>query len=438
MSKESNHTIFERFLHSQTSGSIVLIIATVIAVFWANSPWAKLYFDLSHLEIGVVIAEKTYKMGLAHWVKDGLMTLFFFVVGLEIKREVLLGELSSIKKASLPVFAAIGGCITPALIYFFFNTSGPTASGWGIPMATDIAFAIGILSLLGDKVPTGLKIFLTALAIVDDLIAVLVIAIFYTESINIMSLIIAGGFLFLFYIAVKFNARRPLLFFFPALGVWISFMFSGIHATVAGVLIALLVPITPRIEPSEFFQALKDYYLSLKEMGKITKETLATDKKQWLLVEKIYLTVEDMIPSGVYLEKHFHPVQAFIVLPLFALFSAGVTITSNMITHFPGDISLGIIAGLVLGKPVGIIFFSWLAIFTKIADMPKGVKWSYLFGAGLLAGIGFTMSIFISELGFKDQTLIDEAKLSIFIASFLAGLFGFLFLKLKLKGSNEI
>ncbi len=437
MLQENNHTFFERFLHSQTSGSIVLIIATVIAVFWANSPWSKLYFDLCHLNIGVVIAEKTYKMGLAHWIKDGLMTLFFFVVGLEIKREVLLGELSSFKKASLPVLAAIGGCVTPALIYFFFNPSGPTASGWGIPMATDIAFAIGILSLLGDKVPTGLKIFLTALAIVDDLIAVLVIAIFYTEDINLISLLIASGFLFLFYVAVKLNARRPLFFLFPALGVWISFMFSGIHATVAGVLIALLVPIRPRIEPSEFFQALKNYYISLKDMGEITKETLATNKNQWLLVEKIYLTVEDMIPSGVYLEKHFHPVQAFVILPLFALFSAGVTITATMISHFPGDISLGIIGGLVIGKPIGIIFFSWLAIFIKIADMPEGVRWSYIFGAGLLAGIGFTMSIFISELGFKDLALIDEAKLSIFIASFLAGILGFLFLRFSLNKRYE-
>ena len=428
----NNHTeksLFERFLHSQAAGSIVLILATVTALIWANSSWSELYHNLSHLNIGVVFAGKTYQMGLAHWVKDGLMTLFFFVVGLEIKREVILGELSSIRKAALPVMAAIGGCLVPAFIYYAFNRTGDTAAGWGIPMATDIAFALGILALFGKRVPIGLKVFLTALAIVDDLMAVLVIAVFYTAQIHFNSLIAAGIFLLLFFFAVHYQARRPGLYLIPAIGVWASLMFSGIHATVAGVLIALLIPVKSTIDPGLFFDNISRHMKRLKESGPLTRDSLVFNKKQWESVEQIYLTAEDMIPPGVYLEHYFHSVQAFIVLPLFALFSAGVPFNAETLEGFPGTVTLGIVFGLVFGKQAGILLFSWLAIFCRITDMPSGVKWSHLWGAGLLAGIGFTMSIFISELAFSSQFMIDEAKISIFIASFLAGISGYIVLK---------
>ena len=428
MKAESGGSIFERFLHSQAAGSIVLMIAAVTAVIWANTPWAKLYHDLSHLDIGVIFAGKTYHMGLAHWIKDGLMTIFFFVVGLEIKREVLLGELSTMRKATLPVMAAIGGCAVPALIYFFFNRTGQVANGWGVPMATDIAFALGILALLGDRVPIGLKVFLTALAIVDDLIAVMVIAVFYTDQINIPALLWAAAFLGLFFLAVRFQARRPLLYLFPAIGVWASVMVSGIHATVAGVLIAMLVPVKSTIEPEVFFHNIWRHIKYLHETGPLTRESLASNTKQWKAVEQIYLTAEDMIPPGVYLEKHFHSPQAFIILPLFALFSAGVTFNAQIISAFPGSVSIGIICGLVLGKPAGILLFSWLTIMAGGADMPRGVKWLHLLGAGILGGIGFTMSIFISELAFSDVAMIDEAKIGIFIASFIAGICGYILL----------
>ncbi len=428
----NNHTeksLFERFLHSQAAGSIVLILAAITAVIWANSSWSELYNNLSHLNIGVVFAGKTYQMGLAHWVKDGLMTLFFFVVGLEIKREVILGELSSIRKAALPVMAAMGGCIVPAFIYYAFNRTGDTAAGWGIPMATDIAFALGILALLGKRVPIGLKVFLTALAIVDDLMAVLVIAVFYTAQIHFNSLVSAGIFLILFFFAVHYQARRPGLYLIPAIGVWASLMFSGIHATVAGVLIALLIPVKSTIDPGLFFDNISRHMKRLKESGPLTRDSLVFNKKQWESVEQIYLTAEDMIPPGVYLEHYFHSVQAFIVLPLFALFSAGVAFNAETLGGFPGTITLGIIFGLVIGKQAGILLFSWLAIFCRITDMPRGVKWSHLWGAGILAGIGFTMSIFISELAFSSQSMVDEAKISIFIASFLAGISGYMVLK---------
>ncbi|NPA95020.1 MAG: Na+/H+ antiporter NhaA [Thermodesulfobacteria bacterium] len=429
MEQETHKSFFERFVHSQVFGSIVLIIAAVTAVVWANSPWSELYHAISHLEIGVIFAGNTYQMGLAHWVKDGLMTIFFFVVGLEIKREVLLGELSSVRKATLPVLAAVGGSVTPALIYYFFNPSGPAMSGWGIPMATDIAFALGILALLGKRVPTGLKIFLTALAIVDDLIAVLVIAIFYTAHINIKSLMLAGFFLFLFYMAVKSKSKRPFLYLFPAIGVWACFMVSGIHATIAGVIIALLIPVKSRIDPSEFLQQIKQSIDALMKSGPLTRGSLTYNKQQWQLVEEIYLAADDMIPPGIFLEKHLHPVQALFILPLFALFAAGVTINAQTLASFPGPLSLGIIVGLILGKQVGITLFSWLAIVTGIADLPKGVRWLHVWGVSVLAGIGFTMSIFISELGLGSQALIDEAKISIFIASFVAGVMGYIVLR---------
>ncbi len=432
MNNNTEKSLFERFLHSQAAGSVVLILAATTAIVWANSSWAELYHNLSHLNIGIVFAGKTYQMGLAHWVKDGLMTIFFFVVGLEIKREVVLGELSSLRKATLPIMAAAGGCIVPAFIYYAFNRTGDVAAGWGIPMATDIAFALGILALFGKRVPIGLKVFLTALAIVDDLMAVVVIALFYTAQIHFNSLIAAGIFLLLFFFAVHYQARRPGLYLIPAIGVWASLMFSGIHATVAGVLIALLIPVKSVIDPHIFFDNISMHMKRLKESGPLTRDSLVFNQKQWESVEHIYLTAEDMIPPGVYLEHYFHGVQAFIILPLFALFSAGVAFNAETLADFPGTVTLGIVFGLVFGKQAGILLFSWLAIVTGMADMPRGVRWSHLWGAGILGGIGFTMSIFISELAFSSQVLVDEAKISIFIASLLAGIAGYSVLKVVL------
>ncbi len=437
MSQEAKRTFFERFVQSQAFGSIILMLAAVMAVVWANSGWSEFYDRLSHLDIGVIFGGKTYHMGLAHWVKDGLMTIFFFVVGLEIKREVLLGELSSMRKATLPVLAAVGGSVTPALIYYYFNRSGAALSGWGIPMATDIAFAIGILALLGSRVPTGLKVFLTALAIVDDLIAVLVIAIFYTAEIHVKSLVAAAFFLFLFYLAVKAKSRRPFLYLMPAIGVWASFMVSGIHATIAGVLIALLVPVKSRIDPGRFLEQVKESIERLAGTGPLTRDSLTYNKEQWKLVEEIYLAADDMIPPGIFLEKHLHPVQALFILPLFALFAAGVTINAQTFVSFPGPLSLGVICGLILGKQIGITLFSWLAIVTGLADLPEEVGWTHIWGVSILAGIGFTMSIFISELGLGSPALVDEAKISIFIASLLAGVLGYLVLRKTLPASEN-
>jgi len=428
MKPKPNKTVFERFFHSQTAGSIVLLLATITAVVWANSPWSDLYHTLSHLDIGTYFHGKQYHLTLDHWVKDGLMAIFFFVVGLEIKREILIGELSSVKKAMLPVMAALGGAVIPALIYFFFNPSGPAANGWGVPMATDIAFALGLLALFGKRVPIGLKVFLTALAIVDDLMAVLVIALFYTDQINITALIAATFLLALLALFVRNNIHRPVCTFLLISGVWLCVFLSGIHATIAGVLLAMVVPVKATIEPKEFFNTLKRHKAWLKET-KISRQSMVADKQQRQAIQQIYLAAERMIPAGIRLEEHLHPIQAFLILPLFALFAAGVTIDNNTLAAFPSSVSLGIIAGLLIGKQVGIVGFSFLVIKSGLTELPAKVSWGQIWGVSLLGGIGFTMSIFISELAFTDAAMIADAKISIFIASILAGICGYLVLR---------
>ena len=423
----SEKSLFERFLHSQSSSSIVLLLATLTAVIWANSPWANLYHTLSHLDIGTHFAGKQYHLTLDHWVKDGLMAIFFFVVGLEIKREILIGELSSFRKAALPVMAAIGGGVVPALLYFAFNQSGPAANGWAVPMATDIAFALGLLALFGKRVPIGLKVFLTALAIVDDLLAVLVIAIFYTEQISLTALIAAVILLLLLAIIIRSNLRCPGVNLILVIGVWVCVFLSGIHATIAGVLLAMTVPVRASIEPQKFFDIICKHMALLKE-SHITRESMIEDKQQRQAIEQIYLTADEMMPSGIALEEHLHNIQAFIILPLFALFAAGVTVDQTTMAAFPGSVSIGIICGLVIGKQIGICLFSYLTILSGKAELPSGVSWGQLWGVSCLGGIGFTMSIFISELAYTDNAMIDDAKIAIFVASILSAIFGALIL----------
>ncbi len=428
MDTQQQKSMFERFIHSQTSSSIVLLLATITAVAWANSPWSDIYQTLSHLDIGTYFNGKQYHLTLDHWVKDGLMAIFFFVVGLEIKREILVGELSSVKKAMLPVMAALGGAVVPALIYFAFNPNGPAASGWGVPMATDIAFALGLLALFGKRVPIGLKVFLTALAIVDDLMAVLIIALFYTDQINFIPLFISVFLLAFLGLLIRNQINRPVCTFLLIVGVWLCVFLSGIHATIAGVILAMVVPVKATIEPKQFFNILKKYKAWLKE-SKVTRHSMIADKKQRYAIGEIYLAAESMIPAGIRLEEHLHPIQAFLILPLFALFAAGVTVDSSTFVGFPDQVSLGIMAGLLIGKQVGIFGFSFMIIKSGMTELPASVNWGQLWGVSLLGGIGFTMSIFISELAFADAAMIQNAKIAIFIASILAGICGYLVLQ---------
>jgi NhaA family Na+:H+ antiporter len=420
--------MFQRFFHSQVSGSIVLMACTAAALIWANSPWSDRYFDLAHTYIGVSWGDATFKMSLSHWIMDGLMAIFFFVVGLEVKREIVVGELSTLRKAVLPVSAALGGAIVPAIIYVALNAGGPGSPGWGVPMATDIAFALGILAMFGDRVPIGLKVFLTALAIADDMIAVVVIALFYTDQISIAGLVCTAVFIGLIALASRLGIRQMWLYVLLATGAWLGVLLSGVHATIAGVLIAMVVPVRATIKPSEFLDRCRKSIDQLSR-GELTRESMISNKDQLQALHRVYTAADDMIPAGLRLEKQLHPVQSFLILPLFALFSAGVKFDAGTLADATGTIGWGIVLGLVFGKQIGVMAASWLAIRTGQADMPAGVRWSLLWGVSCLSGVGFTMSIFVAGLAFSDETLISEAKIGILLASLISGVVGYLVLR---------
>ncbi len=425
---------FSNFIKQESFGGFILIFVTIVAIIWANSRFYDSYHYIWHdLEIGLSFGNWELKESLHYWINDGLMALFFFTVGLEIKREVLAGELSTMKKASLPIMAAIGGMVVPAIFYVIININNPQyMNGWGIPMATDIAFALGILSLLGDKVNINLKIFLTALAIADDLGAILIIAIFYTDSINYAELINAAIFLSVLILANQFGIRRTAFYAIVGLvGVWMSFIYSGVHATIAGVLIAFTIPVNPKISEQEYSDKLC-YFVKKFEKAKPNNSSLLTGKQSHLLSEIEGLSVKVHTPLQM-LEHTLHPITVFFILPLFALANAGVHIEGDLFSMLFHPISLGIIFGLVLGKFLGISLFSRLVVWLKLATLPEGLTWRQIYGAGLLAGIGFTMSIFISGLAFDSEEYIQISKVGIFAASILAAILGLILLKTESK-----
>jgi NhaA family Na+:H+ antiporter len=426
---------FEWFVHSEVAGSILLLSCTVVALLWANSPWAETYFDLLHTYIGVSWGDASFKLSLHHWINDGLMVVFFFVVGLEIKRELAVGELSSIRKATLPVAAAVGGMAVPAILFVVLNQGGEGARGWGVPMATDIAFALGILAIFGSRVPLGLKVFLTALAIADDLGAVAVIAVFYTEDINLVSLAVAFALLIVLFAAIRARARRGLLYLL-IVGVWLAVFSSGVHATVAGILVAMVIPVRPRVDPHSFIDGTEKRLERIKEM-EISEQSLLSDHEQLDLVESIHTGAGDALPTGLVLEHHLHPIQVWLILPLFALANAGVAVGGDLLAVLAHPLALGIILGLVVGKPVGIGFLSWLAVASGRGALPGGVSWAQVVGAGCLAGIGFTMSLFVTDLAFNDEVLMATAKVGILAGSLISGVLGFAILARALpKGSS--
>jgi NhaA family Na+:H+ antiporter len=414
---------FERFVHSEVSGSALLLVCTAAALGLANSSFAETYFGILYTKAGLSWGDAKFALTVQHWINDLLMVVFFFVVGLEIKRELLVGQLSSVKKALLPVMAAFGGMVVPALLYTAFNAGGEGASGWGIPMATDIAFALGVLALFGKRVPIGLKVFLTALAIVDDLGAVLVIAVFYTAQIHWLSLIVAAAFLALIAGANRLRIEHPVVYVVLALGVWAGVLGSGVHATVAGVLVALLVPIGARRDPGEFLEVSGTRLALLRDAG-LTPDSMVANRSQFDAISDLHKVSGAMRPPGLALEEMLHPFVVFFILPLFALFNAGVVIDSGFVDGLLHPVSLGILAGLVLGKQVGIVLFSWMAVKSGQADLPDGVRWSHIYGGACIAGIGFTMSLFVTELAFRDVTLLARAKVGILIASLVAALWG--------------
>jgi NhaA family Na+:H+ antiporter len=377
---------FLRFLAIEAASTILLLLATFAALVWANSSWSEGYDHFWHTPLGVVLGRRELSLSLEHWVNDGLMAIFFFLVGMEIKHEIVDGELSSRERAMLPLFGAIGGMLVPAAIYASLHTGGPALSGWGVPMATDIAFAVAALAVFGKRVPPGLKVFLLALAIVDDLGAVSVIALFYTKAFSLAALAWAGGGILLVLALQRAGVRAYPVYWIAGIAIWLATLESGVHATVAGVLLGLLTP-TRVIDP-----------ISGVEFSPVARLTQA-----------------------------LHPWSAFVVLPIFALASAGVVIDAQALRDpLAGRVTLAVTLGLLVGKPLGVTLLAWLAVRTRLAVLPPGVGWGAIFGAGILGGIGFTMALFITALAFQDPALAAASKLGVIGASVVAAGLGML------------
>ncbi len=419
----------QRFVKQEKSGGIVLGISVLAALYLANSPWSDEYFHFLENKIGIVFNDVSFlKYSLHHWINDGLMAIFFFVIGLELKREIVAGELSNPRKALLPIGAALGGMLIPAIIYFSLNPTGEASNGWGIPMATDIAFALGVLHFLGKRIPLSLKVFLTALAIVDDLGAVLVIAFFYTSEISIQSLLVGLGFVLVMFIGNKMGIRNILFYaIIGIVGVWIAFLLSGVHATIAAVLAAFVIPANVGIKENIFIERIRNSINKFKDILPNDKVTLTDEQIHQL--EIIKKDTNCAIPPLQRLEHAMHPIVTFIVLPIFALANAGVSVNVDVQELFSTNVALGVSLGLLAGKVIGIVGITWLLVKLRIAPFPEGMNMRNLFGISFLASIGFTMSLFISSLAFTDEIIITQAKIGIFTASIIGGIVGFFILR---------
>ena len=428
---------FQRFFELEAASGLLLLACAVAALVWANSPQAASYFRLWQTPVTVDVGGFALAKPLLLWINDGLMAIFFFLVGLEIKREVTVGELSEPQNAALCVAAALGGMLVPAALYAVLNAGGPGAAGWGIPMATDIAFALGVLALLGPRVPLPLKVFVTAVAIVDDLGAVLVIALFYTGGLALSPLALAGG---LFGALVVLNAvgvRHTWPYAVVGLGLWVAILQSGIHATVAGVLAALTIPSRRVINAAEYAARAEGFLGAFRKDLKLGIAEPTEDQRDAL--HSLDIASQELGNPLQRLEHALHPWVAFLIIPVFALANAGVAVGGEIAAMVADPISLGIILGLCLGKPIGILLFAWLATRVGVAVLPAGVGWSHIGGVSLLCGIGFTMSLFIASLAFADAGSLDAAKLGILVGSLLSGAAGAVVLmRAGLSGPGEM
>ena len=422
------------FMGREKSGGIVLILSVTLAMILANSNLAESYSHFFEQEVGFIVNGEPYlNYSLHHWINDGLMAMFFFVVGLELKREFIGGELADIRNTILPIGAAIGGMIVPALIFLSLNIGTPQTMGWGIPMATDIAFALGVVYLLGDKVPVSAKVFLTTLAIVDDLGAVLVIAFFYTSELSIASLLFGLGFLAVMFIGNRLGIKS--LFFYAALGiggVWVTFLLSGIHATIAAVLAAFMIPADAKINESVYLKRMKK--LTRRFEKEEPNEVRTLEEGQVDVLTHIQHDTTIAIPLLQQLEHKMSPIVTFLIMPIFAIANAGISFTDLSLSDiFSTHVAVGVTLGLLLGKPIGIIGATFLMVKMRWATLPSAITRRTLLGLGMLASIGFTMSMFISTLAFTDELLMTQAKLGIFLASILGGIGGYVLLNKKSK-----
>lgn len=413
-----------QFIHNSTTGGIVLFSSALLAIVISNSPWSEAFHHFWEIEFSIGFGKDVISKSLHHWINDGLMAVFFFVIGLELKREIVAGELRNPKNALLPLTAAIGGMIIPALIYLFFNPSGETSNGWGVPMATDIAFALGVLYLLGDKVPLSLKIFLTALAIVDDLGAVLVIAFFYTSDINFISLATGAAFMGVLIISNLIGVRNTVYYGIIGIGgLWLAFLMSGVHATIAAVLAAMTIPAKVRVKEHEYILRIKN--LTQRFEKEIPSDLPTITENQLHLLEEVRMCTKKATTPLQRLERNMHPLVAFIIMPVFALSNAGVTFSDNFLDNLVSPVFSGVFFGLLIGKVAGVFGLTSLMIRLKLFSMPANTNMYHLLGAGFLAAIGFTMSLFISELAFEDPAYSEFAKMGILFASVIASLLGY-------------
>ena len=384
--------LFKEFLASEQSSGIILIVATLVSLLIANSGFGSAYADFWHTKVGTNAYGLYLNHSVEHWVNDALMAIFFLLIGLEVEREIYIGELSNLRNALLPIFAAIGGMLIPAGLHYWFNAGTPTQGGFGIPMATDIAFALGVLALLGDRVPMSLKIFLTALAIIDDLGAILIIALFYVGDFSALHFGLSMGIFALLLVFNRMGITRLWFYFIPGILMWYFMLRSGVHATLAGVLLAFAIP-----------------------FGNGDKNS----------------------PS-YHLQHLLHKPVAFIIMPIFALANTGIMLSGNWFDGLSSDNSLGIMSGLILGKPVSVVLMAWIAIALGISKLPPSVTWRHIIGSGFLAGIGFTMSIFITLLAFADPAVVQMSKITVLLSSLIAGILGFVILRTAPKVVEDV
>lgn len=416
-----------RFIHLEYTSGIVLFLGVILALIWVNSPFSESYHHIWEIDFSLGFDSNVLAHPLHLWINDGLMAIFFFVIGLELKREFIAGELSTLNKAILPMVAALGGMLVPAGIYAIFNYGTEGSHGWGIPMATDIAFALALLSMAGKHIPSSIKVFLSALAVADDLGAVLVIAFFYSSGIVWTPLLIGGIFLLVLAVGNILGIRSSAFYVLIGFGVWVGFLLSGVHPTIAGVLVAFTIPARTKIDEKLYSTRLRE--LSMEFDDEIPNCSSLTTPKQHNTIEHVKaLSLAAQTPLQK-IETALHPWVAFVIMPIFALANAGIIIGSDFFSQLSNPVSIGVAAGLVVGKFTGVLLFTWLLVKTGFATLPQGTNWKHIMGVALLAGIGFTMSLFVSALAFSDAQRIEQAKAGILVASLIAGILGIIVLK---------
>lgn len=424
----------ERFMHIQASSGIVLLVTAAIALIWANSPFASSYHHLWHIPLSIGLGDLTFSQPLHFWINDVLMTVFFLVVGMEVKREIHEGSLRNPRQALLPIAAAFGGVVVPALFYVALNPGSPGLQGWAVPTATDIAFAVGLLALLGRSIPSSVRIFLLALAIIDDIVAILIIALFYSEGLDITGFLVAGVGILMVLGLQQMGIGSAFAYVLPGIVLWTGMLMTGAHPTLAGVVLGMMTPVVPvrlRERPLDMLTRIA---------GELTGRSSSStgDLEQMNAhLRSLRLAQREILPPVVRVQHALHPWVAFLVMPIFALANAGVTLNGiDLSANGAHGIMLGVIAGLVLGKPLGIVGMSWLMVRLRLCSLPEGAGWAGIWVVGLFAGVGFTMSIFIGLLAFIDPNLLGAAKLGVLTGSAAASILGLVvgFLLIKRRG----